>query len=50
MQAAGPAGAGPAGGRSDPAADAGYAAAHAGDYAVVPLKADLSRFDEPPGA
>ncbi|HEY0661203.1 MAG TPA: Zn-dependent hydrolase [Lysobacter sp.] len=25
---------------------AGYAAAHAGDYAVVPLKADLSRFDE----
>ena len=23
-----------------------YAAAHAGDYAVVPLKADLSRFDE----
>lgn len=30
-----------------PAAGAGaYAAAHAGDYAVVPLKADLSRFDE----
>ncbi len=26
---------------------AGYAAAHAGDYARVPLKADLSRFDEP---
>jgi len=25
---------------------ASYAAAHAGDYAVVPLKADLSRFDE----
>src|SRR5687768_12273226 len=25
---------------------AGYAAAHAGDYAVVPLKADLSRFDD----
>lgn len=24
----------------------GYAAAHAGDYAVVPLTADLSRFDE----
>ncbi len=24
---------------------AGYAAAHAGDHAVVPLKADLSRFD-----
>jgi hypothetical protein len=24
----------------------GYAEAHAGDYAVVPLKADLSRFDE----
>ncbi len=23
-----------------------YAAAHAGDYAVVPLKADLARFDE----
>lgn len=29
-----------------PAANTGYAAAHAGDYAVVPLKADLSRFDE----
>lgn len=28
------------------ASPAGYAAAHAGDYAVVPLKADLSRFDE----
>lgn len=25
---------------------AGYAAAHAGDYAVVPLKADLSAFDD----
>ncbi|MDR0183079.1 dipeptidyl-peptidase 3 family protein [Lysobacter arvi] len=29
-----------------PAAAMSYAAAHAGDYAVVPLKADLSRFDE----
>lgn len=29
-----------------PAANTGYAAAHAGDYAVVPLEADLSRFDE----
>lgn len=28
------------------ASPAGYADAHAGDYAVVPLKADLSRFDE----
>ncbi len=28
------------------ASPVGYAAAHAGDYAVVPLKADLSRFDE----
>ncbi len=28
------------------ASPAGYAATHAGDYAVVPLKADLSRFDE----
>lgn len=27
------------------ASTAGYAAAHAGDYAVVPFKADLSRFD-----
>jgi len=27
-------------------AEPGYAAAHAGDYAVVPLKVDLSRFDE----
>ena len=28
------------------ASTAGYAAAHVGDYAVVPLTADLSRFDE----
>ena len=28
------------------ATQAGYAQAHAGDYALVPLKADLSRFDE----
>ena len=28
------------------AGSAGYAAAHAGDYALVPLKADLSRFDD----
>lgn len=27
-------------------AEGSYAQAHAGDYAVVPLKADLSRFDE----
>ncbi|HEY5803407.1 MAG TPA: Zn-dependent hydrolase [Lysobacter sp.] len=29
-----------------PATASGYAAAHAGDYAVVPLKADLSAFDD----
>ncbi len=29
-----------------PAATPSYAASHAGDYALVPLKADLSRFDE----
>jgi len=36
----------PAAAPAPPTATAGYAAAHAGDYAVVPLKADLSRFDE----
>jgi hypothetical protein len=37
----------PATSRPAPAAtSAGYAATHAGDYALVPLRADLSRFDE----
>ena len=35
----------PAAQSAAPAQDS-YAKAHAGDYAVVPLKADLSRFDE----